>query len=123
MQEYVPGVCNIGKSEIRKRKNAGYIGLILTFILYALFAYLDVPKILRIVIFIPATIAAIGFLQAGMHFCAYFGLKGVFNFGELGNIDAVEKQDFRALDRRRAWRIIIYSLIVGIAATVFALLL
>jgi len=34
----------------------------------------------RLIIFIPAMMAADGFLQAGMHFCGYFGMRGVFNF-------------------------------------------
>lgn len=116
--QYVPGVCNIGENEITRRKNAGWIGLIVTVILYSLFAYIEVPRFWRLFIFIPATITAVGFFQARMHFCAYFGMRGVFNFVEIGKTDAVEKAEFRAKDRRKAWQIITYSVIVGVIITI-----
>ncbi|VVB97231.1 Uncharacterised protein [uncultured archaeon] len=117
--QYIPGACNIGKSEIERRKRAGWIGLIAAIILYALFVYYDVTRIWRLIIFIPATAAAIGFLQARMHFCAYFGMVGVFNFGsEVGKTDTVEQAEFRAADRRKAWQIIIYSVFIGAVTVV-----
>ncbi len=117
---YIPGVCNIGRSEIKMRKLAGWIGLVITIILYGAFVYLGVARIWRVIIFIPFTMAAIVFLQARMHFCANFGMRGVFNFGEIGNTDTVEQAEFRAADRRKAIRIILYSVIAGIAAAVVA---
>lgn len=116
--QYVPGVCNIGENEITRRKNAGWIGLIVTVILYSLFAYIEVPRFWRLFIFIPATITAVGFFQARMHFCAYFGMRGVFNFAEIGKTDTVEQAEFRAKDRRKAWQIITYSVIVGVIITI-----
>jgi hypothetical protein len=118
--QYVPGVCNIGRSEIKMRKLAGWVGLVVTILLYGSFVYLGVPRIWRLIIFIPFTMAAIGFLQAHMHFCANFGMRGVFNFGDIGNTDTVEQAEFRAADRRKAMRIIAYSVIAGIAAAVIA---
>jgi len=54
-------------------------------ILLGLLVYFDVPRPWRLVIFIPAMMTAIGSLQARMHFCAYFGMQGVFNFSpEIG---------------------------------------
>ena len=116
--QYMPGVCNIGENEITRRKNAGWIGLIVTVIPYILFAYIEVPRFWRLLIFIPATASAVGFLQARMHFCAYFGMRGVFNFAEIGKTDTVEKAEFREKDRRKAWQIITYSVIVGVIITI-----
>lgn len=116
--QYVPGVCNIGKNEITKRQTAGWIGLIITVGLFGLFTYLEVPRFWRLLIFIPATMTAIGFLQARMHFCAYFGMRGVFNFVEIGKTDTIEQAEFRAKDRRKAWQIIIYSVIVAVLITI-----
>ncbi len=119
--QYIPGACNIGKSEIERRKQGGWIGLTATIILYVLLAYFETARIWRLIIFIPATAAAVGFLQARMHFCAYFGMVGVFNFGpEVGKTDTVEQAEFRAADRRKAWQIIIYSLIIGAVAALAA---
>ena len=52
-ERYIPGVCNIGKSEIKRRKQAGWSGLIITVILLGLLVYFDVPRPWRLVIFIP----------------------------------------------------------------------
>lgn len=114
--KYIPGACNIGRSEIRRRELLGWVGLFATVIAYILFMLLDIPRIWRLVIFIPATLSSLGFLQARMHFCAYFGLKGVFNFESAGNLDTIEQAEFRAKDRRKAWQIIAYSVITGIIA-------
>jgi hypothetical protein len=66
-------------------------------------------------------ITAIGFLQARMHFCAYFGMQGVFNFSpEIGKTDTVEQAEFRAMDRRKAWRIITYSAIIGVVIAIIS---
>ena len=117
----VPGVCNIGRSEIRRRKQTGWFRLIATVIIYIPLVYLAVPRLWRPVTFIPATVAAIGFLQARMHFCAYFGMCCVFNFGtEVGKTDTVEQAEFRAMDRKRAQQTIAYSVVIGAAVAIVA---
>jgi hypothetical protein len=119
--KYVPGVCNIGRSEIKRRKQAGWTGLIITVILLGLLIYFDMPRSWRLVIFIPAIIMAIGFLQARMHFCAYFGMQGVFNFSsDIGKTDTVEQAEFRSMDRRKAWQIIAYSAIIGAVVAIIS---
>ncbi len=116
---YIPGVCNIGQAEIRKRNQAGSGGLIMTAILLALFIWYDVPSIWRLTIFIPAMMSATGFLQAYMHFCAYFGFASLFNFGNIGKTDSVQQAEFRTKDRKKAWRVILYS---ALLAAIIALL-
>lgn len=117
---YIPGVCNIGPAEIRKRKQAGWMGLIATIALWALFIWFAVPAVWRLTIFLPATMSATGFLQAYMHFCAYFGLASLFNFGDVGKTDTIQQAEFRAKDRRKAWQIIIYAILIGLAGAIFA---
>lgn len=119
--KYIPGVCNIGRTETKKRAQAGWFGLIVTIILYGSLVYFGSPRVLRLILFFPAMMTAVGFLQARMHFCAYFGMRGVFNFSdEIGKIETVEEEDFRAVDKKRAQRIIIYSVIIGILAAIVA---
>ncbi len=114
--EYVPGVCNIGPAEIRMRRLSGWIGLVFTILLWGAFILLRVPAPWRLLLFLPATVSTSGFLQAAMHFCANFGMRGVFNFGaEVGKTDTVEQAEFRRKDRAKALRIILYSSLIGIA--------
>jgi len=91
---YIPGVCNIGKDEINKRKRAGIVGLILTVLTHSLFVYFEVSKGVRFLTFIPAVISAIGFLQARMRFCAYYGLAEMFNYDSLGKSNKVNNNEF-----------------------------
>jgi len=121
--KYIPGVCNIGPEEIKKRKQAGWMGLIATALLWAAFIWFDISSIWRLTLFIPAMMSATGFLQAYMHFCAYFGFASLFNFGDVGKTDSVSQAEFRAKDRRRAWQIIIYSILIGLVAAITAFII
>lgn len=119
--QYIPGVCNIGDEEIKMRKRTGQIGLVATIALWALFIWFDVPQIWRLTLFFPAMVSATGLLQAYMHFCAYFGFASLFNFGsKVGNTDSVSQAEFRAKDRKKAWQIIIYSGLIGLAISLIA---
>jgi len=117
--KYIPGVCNIGTAEIKKRKQAGWIGLIATVVLWTLFIWFDTPSIWRVTLFFPAMMSAVGFLQVHMRFCAYFGFASLFNFGDVGKTNSVEQAKFRTKDRKKAWQIVIFSVIIGaIIATI-----
>ena len=121
--KYIPGVCNIGPEEIKKRKQAGWMGLIVTVVLWAVFVWFDVAAPWRLSLFFPAMMSATGFLQAYMHFCAYFGFASLFNFGDVGKTDSVSQAEFRAKDRRRAWQIIVYSVLIGTAVSITAFII
>lgn len=121
--QYVPGVCNIGSAEIEKRKQAGWAGLAAIVVLWGIFMYLSVVPAWRLLLFFPAMISATGFLQAYMRFCAYFGFASLFNFADVGKTDTVRQTEFRAQDRRKAWQIVIYSMLIGITVALLAYLI
>jgi hypothetical protein len=111
---YIPGVCNIGPTEIKMRRAVGWTGLTVCVVLWTALVVFKVAAPWRLVLFLPAFVAAIGFLQAAWHFCAKFGLGGVFNFGpNVGRTDTLEQAEFRNQDRRKALRIIGLSLLVA----------
>lgn len=120
---YTPGVCNIGPEEIRKRKQAGWTGLALTAALWAAFIWFDAPAPWRLTLFVPAAMAAMGFIQAYANFCAYFGFASLFNFGDLGKTNAVSEDRYRQKDRRKAWEITIYALLIGVVTALAGYLL
>jgi hypothetical protein len=122
--EYIPGVCNIGRAEVRQRKVIGWIGLAATVVAWIACVVLKVSPLWRLALFIPASTAATGFLQAAWHFCATFGVLGVSNLGpNVGRTDTVEQAEFRRQDRRTALKIIALSLVAGIAVAAAAYLL
>ena len=124
--EYRPGVCNIGPAEIASRRRAGHIGVIATLVLFAVLVVIGAPPITRLLVALPAAVAASGYLQAWFKFCAGFGSRGVFNFGEVvGDTHQVADADARRRDRVRAMQIGaaagVIGLVVGLVAVVVPL--
>lgn len=117
---YIPGVCNIGREEIRMRWMTGWIGLGITVAIWLGFIFNNSPAAWRLWLFVPAYVSAIGLLQASMHFCVAFGAKGLFNFKpQVGKTETVDQAEFRAKDKAKAIQIM---LVAGLAAaTVTAL--
>ncbi len=123
-QEYIPGVCNIGPSEIARRKRSGWIGLIATLLLWAVFVLFNFPAAWRLILFFPATMSATGFLQAYFHFCAGFGFKGVYNLVKpAGQTETIQQKEFRRKDRQKALQIFFYSAVIGMFAALIVYIL
>jgi hypothetical protein len=121
--EYRPGVCNIGPAEIAARRRSGHVGVIAAIVLFVILVALGVPPIVRLLVGLPVAIAASGYLQAYLKFCAGFGARGVFNFGGLGTTNRVEDAVARSADRRRAYQIGLASFAIGLAVGIVAVLL
>lgn len=120
---YIPGMCNIGPAERRMRRVTGFMSLSSGIILLIILAMTDVSSAWRLLLFIPFTVAASGFLQDAFHFCAAFGIKGVYNvINSQGVTDNVELEEYRKKDVRKAGLIIGLSIFIGIAATALAFL-
>ena len=116
--DYIPGICNIGSEERTIRRNTGYVSLILSIILILLLIELKASKVFNLIIFFPILLASISFLQDQMHFCAAFGLKGVYNFGKkILKPARIEELEYIKKDREKALKIIIYSLIISFTIT------
>jgi hypothetical protein len=119
--QYIPGVCNIGPAETQMRMRVGWIGLALSVLIWTIFVYFDVERSWFLLLFFPAAISAVGFIQGIMHFCAAFGLRSVFNMGpDVGKTDTIMQAEFRAKDRAKARQILGYSLAVGLSVSLLA---
>lgn len=117
--EYIPGVCNIGRAEVRMRRNLGWAGLAATIVLWGIFIVARTPQVWRLTLFIPAMLGMLGWLQSAWHFCAAFGFNGVFNFGaNVGKTDTIEQAEYRKKDRKTAMQIVGLSLLSGVAVAV-----
>ncbi len=117
---YQAGVCNIGPAEVAARRRSGHVGAALTIGLLALLLAIDAPPLARLLVAIPAMMSAVGYLQAYLHFCAAYGFWGSFNFGRLGNRQAVLDPDSVARDRRRALQIALAGAGIGLAVALLA---
>ena len=116
--EYIPGSCNIGTGEIKRRQAVALFGLFLTIFSITTLLATDQNKSSRLSIFIPAMIFSVGFIQSRSKFCLAYGLAGTFNFDRLGKISKVGSADDRMADRKTAVLILIKS--VALAALITA---
>jgi len=110
---YRPGACNIGPAEIRRRRATGIVGAAAAVALGAGLVAIGAPVPTRLLVAMPATVAAFGFLQARSHFCVGFALAGLRNFGPLGTTERVEDAAAHRADLVTATKLIGLSVLVG----------
>jgi hypothetical protein len=121
--QYIPGTCNIGKGEVRKRQLVALVGLF--FSISTLFAFntVDTPTEVRLGIFFPLMVASVGFVQSRSKFCLAYGFAGTFNVGKMGDIKRVASKEDRAADRKTALVILGKSFLLAALATAVVLVL
>jgi len=115
--QYIPGTCNIGPSEIRRRKSTAILGLVLTIISAFFLVHGHASRVSRISIFIPAMIFATGWVQSRRKFCLAFGFMGAFNFGKAGQLSKVQSPADLAADRATALSILGQAALIAIVLT------
>jgi len=116
--QYIPGVCNIGKEEIKGRKKSVYFALALLVVVVLLIELLHANHLWRLIIFIPVASFAVSFQQVYFKFCVNFGMRGVFNFGDIGKTFTSDQKEYYRKDRAKALKMIIVGVLIGIAAAV-----
>jgi hypothetical protein len=119
---YQPGVCNIGPAEIRRRRNSGYLGLVLAVVFLVIAFALGWAAPWRLLVALPVFLSAQGFLQAAFRFCVGFASRGLFNFGELGSEETVHEKEFRQEDQRKALLITLLAFAIAAVVAVLAYL-
>jgi hypothetical protein len=120
---YRAGICNIGPDEIARRRRTGHTGVVISVALLALLLVSGAPPLARLTVFLPASLAAAGYLQAALRFCADYGWRGVFNFGAAGHsrVTSVVEAANRRADRARAVRLAAGSAAIGAAVALLSL--
>lgn len=114
---YVPGTCNLGKAEIRRRQFVALLGLFLSTSSFIGLVATDAARTARFSLFIPLMVFSVGFVQSRKRFCLAYGLMGTFNLGKLGDITRVQSAEDRKADRKTALVILIQSAALAAALT------
>lgn len=120
---YVPGTCNIGKGEVRKRQVVALVGVFFSITTLLTFMTVDAPQSIRLGIFFPLMVTSVGFVQSRSKFCLAYGLAGTFNVGKMGDIKRVTSKEDRAADRKTALVILGKSFALATFATAIVLVL
>ena len=121
--QYIPGSCNIGKGEVRRRQLVALVGLFFTVVTLLTFSTVDTPTEIRLGIFFPLMVASVGFVQSRSKFCLAYGFAGTFNVGNMGDIKRVTSKEDRAADRKTALVILGKSFLLAALATAVVLVL
>jgi ABC-type phosphate/phosphonate transport system permease subunit len=116
---YIPGTCNIGPKEISIRKKASVLAAIFCIVFVILMLMLDTHKAWRLVLFFPAAAFGVTFQQWYYKFCVAFGMKGIFNFGDLGKSFTIEQKEDYAKDRMKALKMIVVGMLFGLICSIF----
>jgi hypothetical protein len=79
---YVPGVCNIGEWEVRRRRRFAYLGFAASAILFVVLVAIGAPAWTRLALALPLASGMVSWLQARRRFCAGFAVGRISNFAD-----------------------------------------
>jgi len=116
-ENYIPGTCNIDKAQLLKRKRFAAKCLGLTVWAIVLIEIIDLSKWWRLPMVVLFTLSTLGIQQVYFKFCYVFGLKGLYGLGEIGKTQKIKEPEQLKKDRAKAQRMIISSVLIGIALT------
>ncbi|MBU3692515.1 MAG: hypothetical protein FGM47_03215 [Candidatus Nanopelagicaceae bacterium] len=120
---YIPGSCNLGREEIRRRQLVAILGLVLSISTFAGLVGSDAPSSARWGMFVPLMVFSIGFIQSRRKFCLAYGFMGTFNLGKLGDLSRVQSPEDRKADRKTALGILLQAAGLSLILTVATVLL
>jgi len=112
MQEYVSGICNISSLERRKRLKVSLLSFSFFIVIFLLIKIFEISEVFTILSFPFIFSGVLGFIQYKTKFCAYFGLKGLFNTS-INEISETKNLQFLKKDRLKALQIIILSFFIS----------
>ncbi len=121
---YVPGACNIGPWEIRRRRAFAITGFAVALVMFAVLVVAGAPAWARLLLLLPLWGGAFSWLQARRRFCAAFAMAGISNFGDGdGSRRSVQDAEAHRLDMLATMRLTRDSFLIAIVPTVIAVLL
>jgi len=115
MSEYVPGRCNIGRQERRRRYRIAAIGFVVAALYVAWVALSDAPAVLAVGVFAPLAVAVEWYVQGREAFCVRLAARGRYSVED--ETGRVESEDARRTDRQYAAKLTALSLLVAALAT------
>lgn len=112
---YIPGTCNLGKSEVKRRQFVALLGLALS--LFSAVSLWNASLATKATVVLPLFVFSVGYVQSRKKFCMAYGFAGSFNLGKLGELARVSDPADRAADRKMALRILLEAALLAVALT------
>lgn len=112
---YIPGTCNLGKSEVKRRQFVALLGLALS--LFSAVSLWNASLTTKATVVLPLFVFSVGHVQSRKKFCMAYGFAGSFNLGKLGELARVSDPADRAADRKMALRILLEAALLAVALT------
>jgi hypothetical protein len=112
---YIPGTCNLGKSEVKRRQFVALLGLALS--IFSAVSLWNTSLATKATVVLPLFVFSVGYVQSRKKFCMAYGFAGSFNLGKLGELARVSDPADRAADRKMALRILLEAALLAIALT------
>ena len=117
---YIPGTCNLGKSEVKRRQFVALLGLALS--IFSAVSLWNTSLATKATVVLPLFVFSVGYVQSRKKFCMAYGFAGSFNLGKLGELARVSDPADRAADRKMALRILLEAALLAVALTAAYLL-
>lgn len=111
--QYIPGNCNIGETEIRVRQKFLLLALLLA-VVFTIITHLTHSLIALIFLFAFTYFTIVLFIEVTTRFCVLFGFFSLHNFKGLGNLDNVDSCHCKNKDRKRAILILAGAFLLSI---------
>ena len=112
---YIPGTCNLGKSEVKRRQFVALLGLTLS--IFSAVSLWNASLATKATVVLPLFVFSVGYVQSRKKFCMAYGFAGSFNLGKLGELARVSDPADRAADRKMALRILLEAALLAVALT------
>ena len=112
---YIPGTCNLGKSEVKRRQFVALLGLALS--IFSAVSLWNASLATKATVVLPLFVFSVGYVQSRKKFCMAYGFAGSFNLGKLGELARVSAPADRAADRKMALRILLEAALLAVALT------
>jgi hypothetical protein len=121
---YVPGACNIGPWEIRRRRAFAVAGFIAAGALLVALVAWGAPPVGRLLVLLPLWGGMFSWLQARRRFCAAYAFAGIANLGAgLASRRRVEDAAAHRADLLAVARMTRDSFLLALVPTLVAVLL
>jgi hypothetical protein len=121
---YVPGVCNIGTWEIRRRRRFAYLGFAAAVVMFVVLVAIGAPAWTRLLVFFPLAGAMVSWLQARRRFCAGFAVARISNFTDGdGGRQRIEDDEAHRADIAAVRRMVRDAVLVALPIAIVAALL